>query len=292
MESDASYESLLPRVTASTPLVAEALVGAAARRAKRLAVLAGGMRLRGLEELLGFLDAAKTAYASDAVLESIAFLIDRVRADFVTAIEASLSGYQAVAADTMRDVMEIEALLTYFAAYPEDVSEWLTSDSGARRKKFAPVKVREKLEKAGISPWADDFYAPTDYKAHSEELHVNPSRSLLRERGLDDDGFFLIPDIGFMEMFEHGQRIVTAIELLRLTRMPDQTDWTPLVPGDDFMAAHERTAENQTLLVALVEAPEVLQKQLGRDPSPAETLRYMAAQLRARGPRRYEPNES
>jgi hypothetical protein len=52
---------------------------------------------------------SKKAYADTAELAPLAWLIGRVRADFVTAVEATQSGYVGVATDTMRDLMEIEA---------------------------------------------------------------------------------------------------------------------------------------------------------------------------------------
>jgi hypothetical protein len=76
------------------------------------------MRLKGLEQLYTYLDAAIESYSLIPKLAVLAFLVRRVRADFETALEATLSGYQGVASDAMRDVMEIEGLLLDFAAHP------------------------------------------------------------------------------------------------------------------------------------------------------------------------------
>lgn len=70
-----------------------------------------GARFQGLDELL-------QAFTANPTLHRIARLIHRSRADLETATEAILSGYVAVVADAMRDVMEIENLLLDFAVNP------------------------------------------------------------------------------------------------------------------------------------------------------------------------------
>ena len=103
-----SYQKSLAVLEESKPRIAQALRKANDRRTERLAGLIDGMRLRGLEQLNVYLDAAIESYASLPAIADLAFLLNRVRADFQTALEATLSGYQGVATDAMRDVMEIE----------------------------------------------------------------------------------------------------------------------------------------------------------------------------------------
>ena len=67
----------------------------------------------------------------------MAFLVERAEADFQTAIEATLSGYQGVAADAMRDVMEIECLLLDFAVNGGGADEWLNADESLRPRASA-----------------------------------------------------------------------------------------------------------------------------------------------------------
>jgi hypothetical protein len=125
-----------------------------------------------LQELFTYLDAIRDAYAADDELPKLAFLVARAIADFETALEATLSGYQGVAADAMRD--EIESLLLDFAVHPEHADEWLTRDRGVRLRKFSPAKVRDRLIAAGMPPFSDEGWEPADYRGHSESLHVTP----------------------------------------------------------------------------------------------------------------------
>lgn len=149
-EPQPSYQQSLARLEESKPRIAHALREADERRIKRLAALADGMRLRGLEQLHVYLDAAAESYASLPPIADIAFLLARVRADFQTALEATLSGYQGVAADAMRDVMEVEGLLLDFAATPANIQEWLQADRRLRMRKYGPAQVRDRLKDAGI----------------------------------------------------------------------------------------------------------------------------------------------
>jgi hypothetical protein len=82
-----------------------------------------------------------------------------------------------------------------------------------------------------------------------------------------------VADAGFWEIFEHGARVLQAIESLRLREGagPDE----PLSPLDQFSDARARTAEMQTLYLAMLTGPARLRKQLGREPTTAEVLRHL-----------------
>src|SRR5439155_7049867 len=134
--------------------------------------------------LFEYLDAAEHAYQTNPDLTRLAFLVARSAADFETALEATLSGYQGVAADAMRDVMEVEYLLLDFAAHPEHVVQWLSADRQTRLHRFSPATVRQRLRGAGMSPFSDTGWEPTDYRAHSESLHVTPDVSIIGARGM------------------------------------------------------------------------------------------------------------
>ena len=154
MNSDGlSYESVLSQLAGERPRLAAALERAEKQRSRRTASLLTGARLKGVEELLQYLDELAEAFRASPQLSRLAFLVARTLADFETAVEATLSGYLAVAADAMRDVMEIENLLLDFAVNPDHIDEWLASDDRTRMRKFMPVKVRERLHAAGQAPF-------------------------------------------------------------------------------------------------------------------------------------------
>src|SRR5262249_9179018 len=113
--SPKSYERTLGRLVDSRPRLARSLDSAEQLRASRSDLMADGIRFKGLEELLIKLDHIEEAWRADPHLNRLAFLVRRAIADFETAIEAGLSGYPAVAADSMRDIMEIELLLLDFS---------------------------------------------------------------------------------------------------------------------------------------------------------------------------------
>lgn len=270
-------------------MVSRALIAAQERRTERLAMLLDGARLRGLEQLYEYLHAAERAYRKLPSIADLAFLVARVRADFETALEATISGYQDVASDSMGDVMEIETLLLDFAAHPDNIHEWLQNDPAVRRQKYQPVKVRIRLQEAGIEPFASDDYEPVDYQAQSEALRVSPARAVTG-RGPeppDDSAVPFVSALGFIEMFEHGNRILTAIELLRVVSMrrDGRTDYAPLTARDDFDDACGRTREMQVIVMALIEGPGILAAELGRQPTDDELLRYLARELETKSPR-------
>jgi len=250
------------------------------------------MRLRGLEQLHTYLDAAVESYASLPEIADLAFLINRVRADFETALEATFSGYQGVASDAMRDVMEIEGLLLDFVATPGNAQEWLSSDRRLRMQKYGPAQVRGRLKEAGVKPYSDEGFEPLDYRAHSEALHVVPLRSSLSAKGPEpaEEPLPFYADLGFIEMFEHGGRILTAIELLRVVALGVPKDYQPLTPRDDFNDAYARTNQMQVMMIAFITGPQVLRATLGREPTTAELLQYLHDEVEAKslpfGPQR------
>ncbi len=244
------------------------------------------MRFKGLEQLYTYLDAAIESYSSIPKLADLAFLVRRVRADFETALEATLSGYQGVASDAMRDVMEIEGLLLDFAAHPANAKEWLRADRKMLVGKYGPGAVRDRLKAAGIAPYANEGFEPIDYWGHSQALHVTPHRMGLSERGPEaDDMFPLFADLGFIEMFEHGHRILWAIEMLRVIGLGLPEEYTPLTPRDAFDAAYERTHEMQVIVIAFIEGPQVLLERLNREPTASEILNYVRDELKRLSPR-------
>ncbi len=287
------YAASLSTLEGKHPQIAAALRVAEQRRADRLVTYLDGARLRGLEQLYTYLDAAAKSYSDSPELAPLRFLVDRVRADYETALEATLSGFQGVSADAMRDVMEVECLLLDFAAHPENAQEWLQSDEALRRRKYTPVRVRERLQSAGVPPFADDDFEPVDYKSHSESLHVNPGQARLSTRGPDpdDDPIPFYNDLGFIEMFEHGHRVLVAIELLRCVTLGSPADFKPLMDRDAFDDAYARTHQMQVMMTAMVAGPSILHEKMGREPTISEQLTYVKDEV-ARKSRPFGPSES
>lgn len=293
VDSAPSYVESLAVLADRHPQIAAALRVAEKRRAERLAMYLDGARLQGLEQLYTYLSTAAEVFSDSPALAPLRFLVDRVRADYLTALEATLSGYQGVAADAMRDVMEVECLLLDFAAHPDNAQEWLQSDEALRRRKYMPVKVRERLQSAGVPPFADDDFEPVDYKSHSESLHVNPGQARLNTRGPDpdDDPIPFCNDLGFIEMFEHGHRVLLAIELLRCITLGSPADFAPLMDQDAFDDAYARTHQMQIMMTAMVTGPQILRERLGREPTLAEQLTYIKDEV-AQKSRPFGPSES
>lgn len=112
-------------------------------------------------------------------LADLALLVSRVRADFETALEATLSGYQGVAAEAMRDVMEIEGLLLDFSTHPGNAEEWLKADRRMLIGRYGPAAVRDRLKAADVAPYSNDGFEPVDYQAHSAAI-LRPKLRLVR----------------------------------------------------------------------------------------------------------------
>lgn len=212
----------------------------------------GGARFKGLDELLRHLDKLLQAFIADPKLGRIAFLIHRSRADLETAIEATLSGYVAVAADAMRDVMEVENLLLDFAVNPVHIDEWLTADRKTLLGKFGPARVRDRLHAVGEGRYAATAES-VDYRAHSAALHVNPHQDLVASRGFSTEQGWA-GDAGFWEIFEHTRRLRRAIQrltgVLRPGSAADQIAGQELT---DVQDAWQRTQELQASYIALLE---------------------------------------
>jgi hypothetical protein len=206
----------MPRLTRGLALAEEI-------RARQAALHADGVRLAGLEEWMQALDRIQASWTADPQLLRVAFLVRRAIADFETAIEVTLSGFPMVAADMMRDVMEIELLMLNFFVSPDDIDTWLFSTSKVRWKAFRPAVLRARLTDLGTVEELGTAQAEADYRAHSEALHVSPGEDLLPafSKGLAplDDPIAL--DIGFIEMFEHARGFLKAMLLLAGRVSPD-----------------------------------------------------------------------
>lgn len=253
MNEEPSYDDTVVRIKESAPRLALALQQAQQQRTRRSTGLVGGARFKGIEELLEHLIALSERFASDQALNRLAFLVQRARADLETATEATLSGYVAVAADAMRDVMEIENLLLDFAVAPDHIDEWLTGDRKALVGKFAPARIRDRLHAAGEGQYAHSAES-IDYRAHSAALHVSPYRDSVANRGFSTEQGWG-GDAGFWEIFEHNRRLLRATQRLTGSLAPgspaDQLANRKLPDVED---AWERTQEMQAVYIALLTA--------------------------------------
>lgn len=205
--------------------------------------------------MLRWLDDLVLAFAADDAVRRIAFLIHRSRADLETATEATLSGYVAVAvaADAMRDVMEIENLLLDFAVNPVHVDEWLAADRKTLLGKFSPARVRERLHAANEGRYALSAES-IDYRAHSAALHVGPRLDIVASRGFSADQGWA-SDAGFWEIFEHMSRLRRAIQRVAGVLAPGSAvDQLARQEVADIENAWKRTQEMQAIYIALLKA--------------------------------------
>jgi len=243
----------LESLAASHPLLTASLRSAQITRAERLAHYRSGVRLKGYENLLSYLDSSIAAIAHTN-LDRLGFLLRRARGDYVVALEAMLSGLHTVAHDAMRDVMEIEFLFREFAHEPSMMEEWLSCDQKTRYSKFRPAVLRERhVRRIGKKP--SDMSEAADYRAHSLFIHVNPYRNPFGEWGITAGRNPFAYDSCFWEMFEHARRLFLQFESLVKKTCPDAKIKTI---GDDdclqdFRVAWERTQEWQSLFYSLME---------------------------------------
>lgn len=259
-----SYDATFAELATTRPRLAAALQQAQEQRARHAASLLHGARFKGLDELLRHLDDLVQAFESEPALSRLGFLVARSAAEFETAIEATLSGYLAVATDAMRDVMEIENLLLDFAVHPNHIDEWLTATPAILWDKFRPTKVRKRLRVAKEGRYATTAES-ADYQAHSAALHVSPyqhpivSKGFSAERGWQGDA-------GFWEIFQHARRLLHAIQRLTSTLSPGSTA-ERLAAEDltDMQDAWQRTQEMQTIYLALLQAAAQAHTEHGDD---------------------------
>lgn len=259
MTDENRYESRLKDMAKDAPRVALILAAAQARRQANLNRLAGDIRFAGIDELLARTQAVMKAFEEAPGFSGIAFMIKRARDDFATALEAALSGYFAVASDSMRDVMEIQHLLMDFAIHPEHTDEWLTTDEKTRWKRFSPAEVRRRLQAAGIGNFGDKAVS-MDYKGHSMALHVSPVRLINSGNGMVREDSFL-NEAGFWEIFDHARAFWGSLRLLTERIAPGSK--AEEVVKEDFTVFREAAAtvgKHKHVWLTLFEVFEELEK--------------------------------
>ncbi|MFE4998025.1 hypothetical protein ACFRH4_43250 [Streptomyces mirabilis] len=178
---------------------------------KNLERLAGDIRFAGINELLARLAVVGKTFADTPELSKLTFIVKRTHADFMTALEATLSGYFSVASDAMRDVLEMQYLLMDFAINPDHADDWLTTDDKDRWKRFAPAPVRKRLQTAGVVHFGDKAESK-DYKGHSMGLHVSLVPLINSADGVVPEHSWL-NEAGFWEMFDHDRGLVRGLTM-------------------------------------------------------------------------------
>lgn len=247
-----TYPELLQKLKATHPAVADTLLAAYQNRVDHLNAYRNGVRFAGIEEWLQYLDGLRESLERTATVPKIAFLYERVRSDYVTALEATLSGYPSVTHDAMRDVMEVEFLVRDFAADFPRLAQWLAADKRDLQRNFQPVHLRERhAQRLGVE--ARQLPEAADYAGHSGVLHVNPHTPDLFRKGLVDAADTFRIDMCFWEMFQHARRLAFAtFDLLSTPAFHGAHNPDPNVSLPSVAKAYERTQEMQQIFMALV----------------------------------------
>ena len=192
------------------PRVASVLALADANRSTRLSMYGGGATLRGIDEALDYLRQANSAFGQSPRLKPLQQLVARALAELETAVFAFLTGFHAVLFDSMRSAMEIEFLLRDFLLWPSHLDEWLSLEAKERRKKFSPVKLRERYQR-WLGCVSADSQESSDYALHSEFLHVSPSDNPSGAPGATTDSHPAHLRICLAEIISHTGRIITLV---------------------------------------------------------------------------------
>jgi hypothetical protein len=238
------YEAILQECAGRCSKVGAVLERAQRNRAALLAKYATGQRLRGLNEILDYLAAAEVAYGNAGPLQQIRFLVARATGNMEVALEALLAVEPTIVCDAMRDLMEMELLLDDFLHDPSAIGTWLTLDKKARRKRFDPVKLRERFAaRVGEDPKALGVSAC--YAIHSELLHVTPLVSPFG-RGVVEGAHPFDIEICFAEIFEHARRTVYAIYRLAEKLAPTNHDLKH--PGTNLPEASNAWISTEAML--------------------------------------------
>jgi hypothetical protein len=237
------YPEILQELQATHPAVAATLLTAYRNRVDHLQAYRNGVRFAGIEEWLQHLNALRESLERTTTAPKIAFLYERVRSDYVTALEATLSGYPSVTHDAMRDVMEVELLVRDFAADFPRLAQWLGADKRDLQRNFQPVHLRERhARRVGVE--ARQLPEAADYAGHSGVLHVNPHTPGLFRKGLVEASDTFRIDMCFWKCFNtrDGWRSprLTSLALPRFTASTTRTRTSVCPPWPRPGSAHKK----------------------------------------------------
>lgn len=247
-----SYKSVVKALSETHPTTTSFLRRAEVNRTRRLKYWQHSGRMQGYEELISHLTEVGQVYRRNRRLRPIAFLIDRAQADFVTGLEATLSGFHSVAHDAMREVMEIEFLLREFYHEPDRIQEWLKASPKQQNDKFRPAILRQRhAARHNVKP--ENLVEANDYRSHSLYLHVTTAKNPFGGPGISDEDIAFSADSGFWEIFEHGRRVLFTIHWLRRKIAPHlRSPWGPKRGLRKVRAAWHATQNSQVIYHALM----------------------------------------
>ena len=253
-----SYSTLIRILSSSHPILARHLRIAESNRQQRLARYLSSARLEGIEELLGHLEQMQQLFLEHHRLQRIAFLLEDSREAFVSATEATLSGYYSVAFDAMRTVMEVEFILRDFRYNTKHLEEWLACTRKQRLSKFRPAVLRARYAtRRNTSP--ERLPESNDYAQHSSMLHVGPDQNPFGGvPGISEPVMPFGDDAAFWEIFEHGKRLLAQVHGVKGRLAPRLK--APLGPKSlpKFQKGWKQTQEMQfiafTLAMAVLDA--------------------------------------
>lgn len=172
-----------------------------------------------LDETLAYLAEAQKAFARSRRLSPIELLVSRAVGAFETGVLSVSTENYRCALNAMRDVMEIEYLLSDFLHTPQNLQDWFGCDDRARWKRFQPVKLRER--KANRLETSLERLSDTrDYKSHSEILHILPRHLPLIGYGICDEKHEAGFHIALSDIVEHAWRFVLTVHSTRRRMAP------------------------------------------------------------------------
>ncbi len=191
-------------------------VGEDTLRAESLALIQSDARLAlhldVISHVMDLVDVLRQFPTEDDDLKVIQVLGMRIFNAFASSIKLVLSGYSQTSALILRDILECTFLIDLFMTDHAAITRWRTLDKKARLKEFAPVKVRDSLDKR------DGFTKKKRAEFYSllSELAGHPSMAsfaMLRPKAIDiRPGPFVEPQVLEATVTEMGNLAVQAGE--------------------------------------------------------------------------------
>jgi hypothetical protein len=159
---------------ADLPLYASIEQHVLAHRANFIELLSETSFYAAVEAMLRFWHDLEPVYADNAVLRRLKPLVVRGRQDVEVSVYLLECGICAPALDATRDLMEIEFLVRHFVLEPSAIEHWLVANEKVRKDKFGANTLRQAEAKRRRMD-VKDLHDSTDYKGHSQALHVSLS---------------------------------------------------------------------------------------------------------------------
>jgi hypothetical protein len=129
----------------------------------------------GLDEFIPLLDRLALIFAvvEHQRYQPISILLLRALEDFQVGIFLTLCQVQGDVVELMRDVLEIELLIREFKHDQASMKTWVNSDPERRKNLYSANALRQRhANRIGVN--AKDLPDASDYKLHSQALHISP----------------------------------------------------------------------------------------------------------------------